>query len=330
MNITTPIFLLLPMLAAVPTPAASLPAPTVQDEATVSGGRNRQEPNYPTSDLLVMAQYKPVNLGVYDLYEVAKDLVAHKMRVRDEITGEIMSHPTMQVLGDTILIYDIEAGKRRALELLTELDHAFQPTTNSNETRVVREYATRFVSMETAFEALRSFRHTWHNDNGSSFNNISLVQERSTLVLHDFQPKVDEMPAQQVLLTCYLVAAHGSAESARLPKELADGLKQLTGMETVHRQAVGMIRTSVQAQERLSILLESADFGTHELALRPAAYDPESRMLSFSECALLKTTDGKINTLFRTSTSVPGEEYTVIGAVGSDPLYVVLHSKPAN
>ena len=32
----------------------------------------------------------------------------------------------------------------------------------------------------------------------------------------------------------------------------------------------------------------SDDFGTHELNLRPAAYDPNTRQLSFSECALLE------------------------------------------
>jgi hypothetical protein len=78
------------------------------------------------------------------------------------------------------------------------------------------------------------------------------------------------------------------------------------------------------------ILLESDDFGTHELDLRPAAKDPNSCMLSFSECVLVKRTDGQVNTLFRTSTSVPGEEFAVIGAVGPDLLKVGLHSKPAN
>ena len=339
MNLTTPVLLLMPLLAAVPSPAASVPATTTQDEASSSGGRSRQEPDYPTSDQLVMAQYEPVNIGIGDLYDVAKDMVARKMRVRDEVTGEILSHPTMQILGDKILIYDVEAGKQRALKVLTELDHSFEPTTKPQKTRVVREYATRFISLGTAYESLRSFRESWTSQSGISINNVSMVEERSTLVLHDMQPRVDDMlamlaridtPSPQVLLTCYLVAAHGSADGATVPKDLETGLKQITGMETVHRQAVGMIRTSVQAQDRLTILLESDDFGTHELALRPAAYDPESRMLSFSECALLKSTESGIETLFRTSTSVPGEEFTVIGAVGSDPLYVVLHSKPAN
>ena len=103
--------------------------------------------------------------------------------------------------------------------------------------------------------------------------------------------------------------------------------------------AVGVIRSSVMSGNGIRLQAEvSGDMG-YSLALDPAAYDSASGELSLAKCQFelsqtnVNKAEGAPNRQshhqFQTQVTLRPGEYTVLGTVGGDPVFVVLRLSKA-
>jgi hypothetical protein len=105
-------------------------------------------------------------------------------------------------------------------------------------------------------------------------------------------------------------------------------------MEGFELLSTGLLRSSVR--DRLHVSTRSSDDVRFNLSLVPAAFDPETGELTLDKCAFVAQTRapspaGAANQAtswdeqsFETALSLRAGEYTVLGSVGPDPLFVVL------
>ena len=290
-----------------------------------------------------MKQYRPKNVAARELFRVADHFLGHDLQAAHAVTGVLMSHYSIQLLGNSVLVYDFPKAADEALQILAELDAGYGTDEPSELARETREYRARFASLRALFHALGPFRLQIPGagtGGAQSVSNVSMVEERNVIVLHDSRERVAEMlevlrridvPAPQVLVTCYLVRVVDEAPDRALPAELVRGMRELVGAPHLERLATGMLRTSVNSSEPLSILLDSRDHGSYDIALALAAYDETERALTLANCQLVTrggTSHHPGTVLFRTSTRVPSGEFVVLGATGVAPIYVVLHCQP--
>jgi hypothetical protein len=297
-------------------------------------GRNQRERSLPSSAEVVMKTFRPRYVDAEELYIATSNMLHNRIMITQAETGETIQRLTVQLLGDTLLLYDLPASLERNLAILRQVDEDHGAA--REDPKVTMEYEPRYLSLNSISQSLRPFM------NLGKAPNYHVVERRGVMVLSDTRETVDEMlkflarvdvaPAQ-VLLTCYLVRA-GEADGGAatvLPAELVAGMRSLTGIDSFHASAMGMVRSSVAPHGSISILLDAGDNETFELYLDTAAFDKTTRTLSLSEVTLrTRQSDryGSQATLFQTSTAVESGEYTVLGATGKDPLFVVLQSKP--
>jgi hypothetical protein len=300
-----------------------------------------QEP--PTPDELVMRQFRPRHIATMDLFQAAQDTLSRSIFVRDARTNQGANRSNMQMLADAIVVYDLPPNVERILATFGELDEQYGAEAPRSGGAAFRteEYTPGHLSLRAAQDALQPYFSSLDGEGGRNpFQNINFVKERGTLVIRDVPERVDEVlrflaridvPRPQVLLTAYLVRASDEpGEAGQLPEELVRGLAPLVGAAHLTRQSLAMMRTSVEADRELSLLLQSEQLGSYELLITPAAYDVGRGSLSLSSCALLAHNftglqDG--TRLFTTQTSISTNEFTVLGASGPSPIYVVLHAQ---
>ena len=132
-------------------------------------------------------------------------------------------------------------------------------------------------------------------------------------------------------MTCYLIVP-GDPGDAPLPENLISGLTDLTGITSFRRVAVGMVRSSVEPNSRISLLLDAGPEESFNLELVPAALDPTDQTLTLASCRFvtrMSSTFGHNTELFQTATSIESGRFTVLGAAGSEPYFVALEAAPA-
>ncbi|MCP3916327.1 MAG: hypothetical protein GY711_12290 [bacterium] len=289
------------------------------------------QPPYHSPSDLVMQRYQPTRMGASELFPVASAFLGHDIYLRNPTGGKTIQQPNMQQLGNAILIYDLPAAIEPAIEMLKKLDESYE--TQTQPPRVVTEYAARFVSIDALHDALQPYRQ--NSRRGSS--TVTRVDERRVLVLHDTQERVDEMlgflkkmdvEPTQIQLSCYLVRGTDEPiDGPKLPKELIEGMRELAGTPNLERAAMGLVRTVVGPGGQLTIVLETSRSGTFQLSMRPGNFDRQTRTLSADRCSLTAQTGTSYSqgtVLFQTDANVTSGEYTVLGAAGANPLFVVL------
>jgi len=295
--------------------------------------RNQGARKYPSTEELVMKTFRPKFVDAHELYSATNDMLHGRAMLTDSETGDTVQIATVQILGDTLLLYDLPASLERNLAVLKQVDEEHGSATANP--RVTQEYEPRYLSLDAIGQSLRAFMKPGFAPN------YHVVEQRGVMVLSDTSKTVDDMlkflarvdvAPPQVLLTCYLVrpGAADGAEVMGLPAELVSGMRSLTGIDKFHASAMGMVRSTVAPHGSVSIFLDAGEDGTFELYLDTAAFDKTTRTLSLSEVTLRSrmSTFGTNVTLFQTSTAVESGEYTVLGATGKNPLFVVLQSKP--
>lgn len=292
---------------------------------------SKDEQPYPTTDQLLMRAFRPKHIDVHELYGVARKLIARDLLLLDEESQSTLRVSNLQLLGNSLLLYDLPGNLVRHYDLLAAMDAEAADTPVPTAERVVtQEYRPRYLSMRALSEVLSPFDSSRRDP---SRRNIEYVRDRPVVVIHDTRPAVDEIlaflnrldvPSPQVLLTCHLVVPGES--SGDLPAELTEDLARLTGAGGFRRVAVGMVRTAVDSQSGVSIRLDAQQAGTYELQLELGPFDERTSTLSLVSCSLVSHDDG--GTLFRTSTTLESGVYTVLGASGAEPLFVVLHGSP--
>ena len=138
------------------------------------------------------------------------------------------------------------------------------------------------------------------------------------------------------MITCYVIRAGSDESSAPVPEVLAANLARLSGYPEFHQVSMGMVRTGVHLENKILLQME-AGRERFELDLEPVAYDRNNGSLTLARCAfemgtfLSRSTSAGVfeerhwmSPVFSTSTTVRSDEYTVLGAAGSEPTFVVL------
>lgn len=284
----------------------------------------------PKASDLVFLTFQPEYLDAHALYRAASELVGNHLTVQDDETGAVSRRSNLQVVGNSIVLFDLPSAAERSLELLHKLD------AEAGQAHVVEvwqsfEYRPRHISADGLADALSSF-HEAH---------VNSVREAGVILVHGEPSLLAEMremierldtAAPQVILTAYLVSPSDQLDPT-LPEDLVSGLAELTGMEVLERSALGMVRTSVRPGQELSLLLDTAQ-ETFQLTMIPQAVGDGAghAPLSLSSVELRRTqqsTRGASagSTLFRTSCSIEKGRYTVLGAAGAAPYFVVLKAQ---
>jgi hypothetical protein len=275
-----------------------------------------QEPAVPVLQLAQLEVYSyPVqNTDPDELFDLAEDFVGRSFVLQDRGPDPVFN---LMRLGSTIVVYDTPEQTARARELFKSLD-TLRPRVQ--EPRWV-EYKPRFVSLETAAEAIKSMVEI----DRAEQSGLLLFYSDSQETLAEAQALLQriDVPQKQVLISCQLIELE-AGEGPALPKELVDNLQRLLPGSPFTQVGFALLKTSVGGREPLSIQIESTG-KRYLLNFTPVAFDEASSSLTIAYCRLVEDPDGpEERELFSTNTVLRGNEYMVLAATGATPRLLVV------
>jgi len=302
-------------------------------------------------DTIQLRTYTPAFVSAEGLLQIAERTVGRSLFVleRGGMEGEPVDN--LSQLGRSIVLYDEPAYVARMLSALQALD---QPTGKKEaDPLVVREYAPRYISLSSAGEALQPFQRRYEAGEGATrtlTDSLSYLRERNQIVLRDTEENLGRMeellkrldvPEPQALLTCYLVQADPSGDGAGLPKDLLANLAKIVPQFRFRSIGFALLQTSIAPGRSLTLRIDGGPEVGFDLSFSPVAYDPTTASLSVQNCTVQRdlyasvTRDGTTERqragdrrLFTTNTVFHGGEYTVLGATGADPVFLVVRLTP--
>lgn len=131
------------------------------------------------------------------------------------------------------------------------------------------------------------------------------------------------------MLSCYLVRGTDKpdAQDGPIPKELETHLSELLAYESLELYSHAVLRTAVHPKSGRIEMWMGPDNGERHgvLRLSPGGFDAQTGSLTLDECSFSFGREGHSASLvFSTCTSIHSGEYTVLGATGLSPMFVVL------
>jgi hypothetical protein len=257
-------------------------------------------------------------------------------------------------IGQTMIIRDKAERAEELLRTLAELDRTVQSEVEASADRPRLEsfeYEPKHVGLASLQSALRAYERqiqlkpSMYGAPADAVRNITVVAERNLVILREEPERLEEIkamlgrvdvPSPEVVITCWLVRGLGSGDAASgLPVTLVANLQRLVFMPAYEQLAVGIIRSSILTGSGIHMQAEVGDGISYTLELEPAAYDSTSGELALSKCRFQLTEtrfqganqEGRVRSRlheFQTQVALRPGEYTVLGTVGGDPLFVVL------
>jgi len=251
-------------------------------------------------------------------------------------------------LSGTVIVRGTAGEAKKALATLQELDRVVGA--EGDEMREPQtplesfEYSPRHAAATSIVNALRPYQRqiTLYGERGqpaSGIVNINVVPERSVIVVRDTSENVarirevlerTDVPQPQVVVTCSLVLGYsgerGIPLDGPLPEELVANLKRLLPFQKYGLLSAGLLRTAVAFDDTMRIYGDAGPGRSFRLSMKPEAYDGKTGDLTLSSCAfeLFSAGDSPKESGFSTRATIRAGEYTVLGAIGSDPVFVVL------
>ncbi len=230
----------------------------------------------------------------------------------------------------------------RAIRLLEELDDKSAPSRDEEMRRdayVVREIPVRHMTMSDARVALRPLERQIEQRTATGewarAMNLSYLDTQRVIVLHDTQKRASEVadliarldvPRPQVLLRAYLISGvMGGEQDPRVPTEAAAGLRELVPYDTFQLVSFGMVRSDAMSEMGIS---DTANGAEYHMVFQPESFDADAGRLSLANCQFTITrVEGTSRTIrkFASSAGLGVDEYTVLGGVGADADFLVLH-----
>jgi len=289
-------------------------------------------------DDLVIAHYRPLRVDPDELLGVSQRMLGRAFYVRER--GGKAGGPVanLQLLGDSLLVYDEKGSVERMLALLRSLDSdEAEGLPEGASPVVVQEFRPRFARIGTILDVLKPTRHEVMV-RGAAVQSVSFVKERNLVILRDEPAAVADLlellqridvPQPEIQLQCILLMpGKEQGPGPVLPEELRRELKTLVPRYDFQSVGFALLRTGVNPGTRIRALLGDVDDQSYELSFRPTAFDAESGSLSVEYCSLVRsltgTTDPPRQSIFSTSMMMRGDEYTVLGASGAEPVFVVV------
>jgi hypothetical protein len=328
----------------------ALPLVSKAQEAKPPSARAAEVPVV-SVDVIELRTYAPLHVPVDGLLDIAERTVGRKLFVIERGGEQGPPVDNLSRLGGSIVMYDEPAYVARMLSSLQALDKP--PVQGDADALVVREYAPRYISLSSAGDALQPFQRRYESGGGATHtvrDNVSYLRERNQIVLRDTEENLGRMqdllqrldvPEPQALLTCYLVQADPSGDGAGLPKDLLANLGRIVPQFRFRSLGFALLQTSIAPGRNLSLRIDGGPEVGFDLSFSPVAYDPSTASLSVQNCILQRdqytavTRDGVTERqragdrrLFSTNTVFRGGEYTVLGATGAEPVFLVVRLTP--
>lgn len=285
----------------------------------------------PDASEFALVRFAPKTGSARELYDVAYQFYGRRAQIKNGKRGQVSTHSTIQLMGDSIVIYETKDARERILTALTALDKESADTSSSEPAPSLKvvEYRPKNVPMNSLLTALEPF-HVALVHGGRTFRNITSVNEQGLLILRDYPERVSQMldlvtsvdkPSPQMLVSAFLVAGSDEVESEGLPKVLVDDLSSLLGVKGLTKYASGVVRASTSPDTKISLAMRTKNGETTRLDFTIGAFDAAKGSLTFETCEFVFSNAPA----FKTRTSVGKDQFVVLGASGSDPAYVVLH-----
>lgn len=282
-----------------------------------------------------LGQYTPEHVDADELEELAGGFVGREFFVKERGGYASDPVPNIRLLGRSLVLFDTAEYQKRILETLRELD---QPGNRRErppaEPLVEFEYRPRFLSMDGVLQSLGNFLRQV-TDGESYFDNIGFSRERGVLVVRESAARGEEIrallaridvPQPQVVISCQLVrGTAGRGEDVGLPAELSTNLRKLVPGYSFEAVGFALLQSSAAPGGEVMLKLETSVEADYQLSFLPVAFDEEQSSLSVAKCKLTRST-GEL--IFTTDTMFRGGEYTVLGASGTDPDFVVVRVTP--
>ncbi len=294
-------------------------------------------------DELHLVQYRPQYVHPSDLTMVVGRMLGRSLYVSGRGPG---ARPLQNLseLGGQIIIYDTKPYTARVLETLKTLD---QPAKDAGvqvdltrPAEVMVEYTARNVSVSSLSAALRSFGNLQYSEVGSRMVAARMAPERKQNFL-EFMERVDQ-PDPCVLLTCYLLRAEDSSAGAsgpQPPKDVTASLQAILPDLNFRSVGFSMVQSTVSEGREIQLGVDASDGKRYQLKFNPMAFDKKSGNMTVLNCELTgqgnepnQAARGGVQfsgreLMLGTDTVFPGNQYTVLGASGKDPVFLVVHSR---
>ena len=307
------------------------------------------------TDRIVVRVYVPRYVGTRDLYHVIRDLRGRTVLVPTDAGHR--GFPNLSTMDDAILVRDEIEATAEILALLEDLDRSLGESlgrgASSAELRTL-EFSPRYISLESAATATTPFQRMVRDPkagrNAFSVPNCTVVPERNVIILRDEPEQVAQMlelltrldvPEQQVRLRVWV--AIGDPEdptNAGLPADLVEDLSRLLPGFGFRGDGLSMVQTSVAAGRSVELDIEGEE-QDYSLLLHPTAFDPKKGRLTLGLFQFVRRlrrlplgTEGETGApqfnrvLFSTSAVLNAGDYTVLGASGHAPIFVVMQVEP--
>ena len=291
-----------------------------------------QDPGRPvdlTVDLtvndVVLKHFTPQFAPAEHLHDLAQQ-IAGSERTIHEVQGTEYHHVSnLFAFGDSVMLYDTPEAVASLSAMLTKLDLAYRA---SNHEDAVVSVPIRHLSQDRLSELIPTFFD----------GQYTYIAERSTVLLNGWVEDTTrvktiiedlDQPAPQVLLSCYLVRGTNDvgADDKRIPLELAKHLSPLLSYNSLQLYSRAVLRTAAHpATGHIELWMEpEAAERSGVLQLSPGSFDAESGTLTLDRCTFGFAYEGDDPSIvFTTSTSIRSGEFTVLGATGMAPMFVVL------
>ena len=238
------------------------------------------------------------------------------------------------LFGETILLTLPANCAPGALTLVQRLDAEWGGGAEATERLSSLEYRARYVPLQGLASALDPYRRTLYlrSAEGHSYEaqNIGFVEERSLVLARGTSEELQEIagllaridvPQPQVRVTSYLLRGSVDAEAdVRLPADLVRDLAQLVPYESFELLSFGMFQCDAVAPIYME---ESVSGGHFQLEMNAKTFEPSVGVLTLDRCSF-ELSQGTDRKSFMTSARITMGEYTVLGALGNDPVFVVL------
>ena len=260
--------------------------------------------------------------------------------------------PHFVVLGSLLIVRDTPDATPVILKTLRDLEAAeakrqkeVQDTMDAAERRNQDEPAAaiaslelrpRHVSFQTLFTALQPFQRDAGSLIGVERSNLIVVRDtpKRLAELKEFVARIDR-PRPQVAIHVMLVQTLRNTDTndSKLPPDLVHSLQAMLPGQYFDEVAVGMLRCSMQSDQECTLDMNFAQGGSWNLSFVPEAYDPDSGQISLTRCRFHLEgprrggQDPRVQQ-FETNLTVTAGEHVALGAVGEEPIFVVLRAEP--
>jgi len=211
-------------------------------------------------------------------------------------------------------------------------------------------YKVNYVSLDAVEEALRSMDRNFMQQTQGGVQaqmgvqaprgvHLGYVRERGMVLVRGSAANVAKVKTilnaldvapPSLMITCYIVQGRKEKGAVGVPAALVRDLSALVPYEGFELLSSGMLPSNASKELEFNVEF-TGERGEFELKMSPSAYDEGKGLLSLSsikcQMSLFDTIDGKRTRnqrSFSTSTSVATDQFTVLGAVGADPVFVAV------